>query len=332
MRVLNFEGLIETHPTLSIIVPVYNTKEFLPRCVESVLNQSFVDFELILIDDGSCDGCALMCDDYSANDSRIRVFHQFNAGVSSARNLGLDYVRGEWICFLDSDDEFLPGGLQTMIDCIKDDVDMVLAGYERYDENGSVFYSVDERVIQTLNKKRSLSTLYETHAPYYRYLGYICGRLFRKRIIQDNHLRFDPNLRIKEDTLFITRYILRSNGVTCFTTTPVYRYNDRMNSAMWETRNHFNSKYVDSLYALIKMKKEISSFFSSFSELVYIAKEGIWVRYWKIMEKMRKFNIEDHALQSQIKKDVLKEIGVDFFIRKKIKKFKRSVGNLFCES
>ena len=91
-------------PKISVIVPVYNTERFLQRCIDSVLAQTYQDFELLLIDDGSKDSSGAICDEYAAQDARVRVFHKKNGGVSSARNLGLDNVRGEWITFVDADD------------------------------------------------------------------------------------------------------------------------------------------------------------------------------------------------------------------------------------
>ena len=89
---------------ISVIVPVYNTSQFLPHCIDSILSQNFSDFELLLIDDGSTDGSGQICDAYAEKDNRIRVFHKKNGGVSSARNLGLCNAKGEWVTFVDSDD------------------------------------------------------------------------------------------------------------------------------------------------------------------------------------------------------------------------------------
>lgn len=92
-------------PKISCIVPVYNVEKYLRRCVDSILAQTFTDFELILVDDGSPDGCPAICDEYAEKDSRVRVIHQENKGVSAARNAGLDMARGEYVCFVDGDDE-----------------------------------------------------------------------------------------------------------------------------------------------------------------------------------------------------------------------------------
>ena len=305
--------------TLSIIIPVYNTEAYLPACIDSILSQSFSDFEVLLIDDGSKDGSGSICDAYAAKDSRIRVFHKANGGVSSARNLGLEHAAGEWIYFVDSDDEVLPGGLQTMINSISDDVDIVLAGYERYDENGRVFYRIDERIITLLDKRESLSTLYEAHGKYYEFLTYGWIRLLRNSIIQSHHLRFDIQLKNKEDTLFLVQYVCQSNGVTRFDTTPVYRYNERRDSAMGRWKFGFDHDYLDSLYALVKMKHEIASFFPRYSETFFIAGEGIWIRYNKILYKMNLLGIHDDILLAQMKEIIKKELGLGFFIRKKLR-------------
>lgn len=100
---------------VSCIIPVYNTQKYLPRCIESVLAQTFVDWEMLLIDDGSTDASGSICDEYAAKDERIRVFHKENGGISSARNLGLNYAQGEWIFFVDSDDSLPKTSLESLL-------------------------------------------------------------------------------------------------------------------------------------------------------------------------------------------------------------------------
>ena len=281
--------------------------------------QISTDQEVLLIDDGSSDGSGRICDDYARKDSRIRVFHKKNGGVSSARNLGLDNARGEWIYFVDSDDEILPGGLQTMVDCISDDVDIVLAGYKRYDDIGNVLYEINDRVVTLMDKRESLSTLYEGHGKYYDYLTYGCIRLLRNTIIQTQNLRFDTGIRNKEDTLFIAQYICRSNGITRFTTTPVYRYNQRKDSAMGKWASGFDYGFIDSLDALVKMKHEIETYYPVYSRLYFIAQEGIWIRFRRIVNKMKMLGFQDEALMNRMEGVVNKELRLGFFIRKKVR-------------
>lgn len=175
---------------ISVIIPVHNTEQYISCCLESVLSQSFTNIELILVDDGSKDGSGTICDEYAKKDHRIRVFHKENGGVSSARNLGLDNVRGEWVYFVDSDDELLPGSLQTLVDGITEDVDIVGGGYERFGSNGELLEAVDERVTTTLSKEETLLIVSNDRPKYYSYLGYMWMWMFRSSVIRRHHLRF----------------------------------------------------------------------------------------------------------------------------------------------
>ncbi len=103
---------------ISVIVPVYNTEEYLPRCLDSIIGQTFDNIEVIVVDDGSTDNSYSVCREYAGRDTRIRLFHKENGGASSARNLALDKVQGEYIVFVDSDDYILKDALQTAYDAI----------------------------------------------------------------------------------------------------------------------------------------------------------------------------------------------------------------------
>ena len=114
-------------PKISVIIPVYNAEKYLYRCIDSVLAQTYQDFELLLIDDGSKDSSGAICDEYAAKDARVRVFHKENGGVSSARNVGLDHARGEWITFVDADDWISMDWLKEMM--THSDSDLVIADF-----------------------------------------------------------------------------------------------------------------------------------------------------------------------------------------------------------
>ena len=117
-------------PIISVIVPVYNVEPYLTRCLDSILVQTFSDFELLLVDDGSSDCCGAICDTYAQKDSRVRVYHQTNAGVSHARNTGLDHARGQYVVFVDSDDYVLPGYLHSLYEdvCGHSGVGLIIQG------------------------------------------------------------------------------------------------------------------------------------------------------------------------------------------------------------
>src|SRR5690606_27364966 len=123
-------------PKVSVIIPVYNAEKYLRECLDSVLAQTFTDFEVLLINDGSTDASGKICDEYAEKDSRIKVFHKENGGVSSARNLGLDNAKGEWISFVDSDDTIEQETLATLANEVKDlDIDGVIFGYKKLINN-----------------------------------------------------------------------------------------------------------------------------------------------------------------------------------------------------
>ena len=163
-------------PDLSIIVPVYGVEKYLSRCIDSILNQTFRDFELILIDDGSPDNCGAICDDYAARDSRIKVIHQQNKGVSAARNAALDVAIGSYLGFVDGDDWVEPEMYETMIDAMKQwQTDMVVCGSNHFNEKGQYLRSIltSEGVY---DKEQMLSMLYGQPNPLG---GGCCNKLIR---------------------------------------------------------------------------------------------------------------------------------------------------------
>ena len=126
-------------PLLSIIVPVYDVERYLPKCMDSILAQTFTDFELILVEDGSPDNCPALCDAAAEKDARIRVIHQKNGGLSAARNAGLDAARGAWIGFVDSDDYIAPEMYEVLYQAVQSTgADLALCDYAEVDETGAL--------------------------------------------------------------------------------------------------------------------------------------------------------------------------------------------------
>ena len=128
-------------PNISIIVPVYNAEQWLERCIDSIVAQTYADWELLLIDDGSTDCSGAICDRYAASDPRIQAFHKPNGGVSSARNLGLDHAQGEWITFVDSDDYTYPCWLENYDVGHNAEFDLICQGFET-DSDFTDYYGV----------------------------------------------------------------------------------------------------------------------------------------------------------------------------------------------
>lgn len=241
-----------TRPHISIIVPVYNTERYLSRCIDSILEQSFRDFELLLIDDGSKDGSGVICDEYAAKDRRVKVFHQANQGVSVARNVGIENAKGEWIYFPDSDDVIMPGALEMMMHMENERIDFVMCGYEVYDEDGECTYAVATRKQSVMSKEDALMEMFQSTD--YRYQGYLWNKLFRASVIRDNHLSFVQGIKFNEDRLMNVEYLCNIRGDVAYTTAPIYKYTERSTGAMASLTQRFNPYFLTDLDAFVKME------------------------------------------------------------------------------
>ena len=200
--------------SVSVIVPVYNAEKVVSRGIDSILDQSFKDFELILVDDGSTDNSGVICDNYAQQDGRVKVVHQVNAGVSAARNAGLKVAQGEWVTFVDSDDIVLDGFLESLVDAVNRDVriDLAYCGYAIIERSTSI---KTYRSATYIGKEQLHDVLSSTK------LLYRCSpwaKLFRRSIISDNGLQFDTNLTISEDRLFLYQYLIHVRGVAVTST------------------------------------------------------------------------------------------------------------------
>ena len=230
-------------PFISIIVPVYKAEQTLSRCLDSILVQTFTDFELLLIDDGSPDASGVICDEYALKDSRIRVFHKENGGVGSARNLGLDNARGEWICFVDSDDWIKECFLSEFCTNI-DGVDMVISGYRQFGDSSEII--VFNSALYDLREKVDLGQ--ENNAVCVFYCPW--RKLFRLSIIRERRIRFPEDLFLAEDTCFILDYLCFCNRIRIIPTTS-YMY--------YYSKKEAYGKYLMDLKNLIIHSKKLDS-------------------------------------------------------------------------
>lgn len=191
---------------ISIIVPIYNAEQYIHRCIDSILAQSFTDFELLLINDGSPDNCGVICDEYAAMDSRVRVFHKANGGVSSARNLGIECSQGEWITFIDADDYVHPEFLSSLYE--KHDFDLIVGSFQIVGSNDIWNGTLKDLSYDRITLRRDiieLSSMINFQTPW--------GKLFRTNIIKDNQITFDERIYIGEDSLFILKYLIYTETV-----------------------------------------------------------------------------------------------------------------------
>ncbi|MCM1312359.1 MAG: glycosyltransferase [Bacteroides sp.] len=229
-------------PKISVIVPVYNVEKYLHRCIDSILAQIFTDFELLLVDDGSTDGSGSICDEYAKKDSRVRVFHKANGGVSSARNMGLDHARGEWITFVDSDDWLADSFSFSMID--DDDEDLIVFSYEDTHED-RISYNIEEGCWKTAAEIREFMrqniNSFMMKCPW--------AKFYKRKLI--GNLRFDTNMRVSEDNLFVLNYLSKIQSCKVYEDL-MYIYNDE---------GVFERKYQQSIgQSIYTLKKILESF------------------------------------------------------------------------
>lgn len=196
-------------PMISIIVPVYNTEQYLHRCIDSVLAQTYKDFELLLIDDGSTDSSGAICDEYAEKDGRIKVFHKENGGVSDTRNKGMDLAQGKYLMFLDADDFWLQNDVLEVLVGKADeyDLDIVRGEYSAMHEDGTLAWN---REISTERRNHAGELLtnvefleYAIHGENFLFLS-----LFKRNSI--GTLRFEVGRIFLEDMLFYSTYLLQS--------------------------------------------------------------------------------------------------------------------------
>lgn len=219
---------------ISVIIPVYNVDKFLKKCLDSVLKQTYSDYEVILINDGSTDESAKLCKAYVNLDDRFQLINQSNRGVSAARNVGLKNVKGKYVTFVDADDMIAPQYLEMLYANLKNaDADISMCAWS-CNQKGKY---KNER-IEVWDKKQTLLSMFKNG----KINGNVCSKLYRRQCIEG--LEFDEKLRIGEDQIFAIQAISRVNTVV-FQDIPLYTYFIRNTSAM---NSKLDSRYWDVIY------------------------------------------------------------------------------------
>lgn len=234
-------------PLVSVIVPVYNAEFYLRDCVRSIIDQSYPRLEILLINDGSLDDSGVLCDALAETDDRIKVFHQENRGVSAARNVGLNNAIGEYIVFVDSDDQLSPNAVSLLLnDAIQHKAEVASAVKSLVKLNGETIdlYGNGALTVYTGLKPLQLSLDRD------RQTNSVCAKLFRRAFLED--VRFVEGKNINEDSFFLFECYLKQ-PVLVQHNEAVYRYFVRENS---NSRGRFSEKYLDMLY-FAKRKKEM---------------------------------------------------------------------------
>lgn len=296
---------MQEFPLISVIIPVYNTEQYLSSCLKSILSQTFNNFEVILINDGSTDQSGILCDEFVKQDSRIKVFHQENAGVSAARNVGLKYAQGKWITFVDSDDELMPDGLEVMINMVQggsENVDLVLAGYDTINHCSGISKSTFNLplTLKQMDRDNAIKLMYRSDF----YLCFICSKLYKNSIIKQSKLLFDETIYYSEDRLFVIQYLCNCKRQINYTTESVYKYHLRSNSAMLSLVNTFNYKSITGFYATLLMYETLRNI-GTCKKNIFYAVEDVVNSYDYTLNRMREFSINDKLLEKILRKKLI---------------------------
>lgn len=263
-------------PKISIIVPVYNTEQYLLQCIESVLSQTYINFELILIDDGSSDKSPDICDTYARKDNRIKVIHKLNGGVSSARNIGIDNSIGNWIAFIDSDDWVNTDYLDYLVKAIDNNNMLIVQGFKKLlkNDDNSTIVDLGNHIFPSNSYYDLFSKMKLCN------YGFPFAKLYSSEVIRVNNIRFDEDITMSEDMIFMLEYLLKIKTVKFISYSNYYYrvYTPGLCSKIPRTTSVFKlcrslSTIIDRMakqniinYDFIELKQIIVS---SFKELIF---------------------------------------------------------------
>lgn len=303
---------------ISIIVPVYNVEKYLKRCLDSIVNQSFNDFELILINDGSIDKSGIICDEYAQIDKRIKVVHKENEGVSLTRNLGISIASGEYITFIDSDDWIEQDFLKKAIEYIKkNNVSILITGFV-FENNKKIFNifngEKDEIFLNNEIKKEFLKQN--------KFSWTVYDKFFKREIIKK--YKFDSRIKIGEDMLFCWQIFKNIEKIGYL---PLYKYHYDISASKTMTSD-FSLKWFDGIKvkkAIYKDVKDISRELELLArivcivELVVLSKKAITSNVYGIKRLIK-------LLQYYIRKNIY---IVFLYPRSNIMTFRQRVGMIY---
>jgi len=237
---------------VSVIIPVYNTEKYLAACVESVLQQTDVFLEIILVDDGSTDASPRICDDYAQRYENIRTVHINNSGPATAKNEGLRLAQGSYIALTDSDDKMEPLMLSKMVTAgYKHNADIVCCNYKQIDEQGNVSHLNSTNQVYVLNHEEGLIHFFSKDKIY----SQCWTKLYKRQMLNEHHIENDPGLRTDEDFIFNIRAFVHAK-TTVIVDEPLYEYTHREGSlAHAYFKSHIN-QYIDNRIQRVKVTQD----------------------------------------------------------------------------
>lgn len=272
---------------ISVIVPVYNVEKYIKQCLESILNQTYKNLEIIIVDDGTKDSSGKICDEISKSDSRIKVIHQENQGLSGARNTGLKNTTGEYITFVDSDDYIGNKMFEKMLSTLKtNNADIVECGTIYCDEEGNYIKENTKNKIEIYEKDIQMKELI--------FSGNIttmsCGKLYKKDLLKNFEF---PIGKYHEDT-FTTYKLLHNSQKIIILNQGFYHYRQVYGSIM---NSNFNIKHLDSIEAVLERSKFIEKYYPQYKKYDYA---NICYSCCKVYERIILSNFNDKEVERKL--------------------------------
>lgn len=240
---------------LSVIIPVYQAENFLDRCVKSVLASTYTNLEVILVDDGSKDNSSFLCDEWAQKDTRVKVIHKENYGVSSSRNAGIEASNGEFITFVDSDDYISETAYATSLSFFKDNVVCVEFNDSYCDANGLPYCDISKRG-ETLFFSSSISSL--EHYWDNGINSAVWCRIFKTGILKKNNIRFDASSTIEEERAFVVKYFTSCEGTSVALNNCFYYYVNTVCGATKKVNSSQITSVINNFHSLIPICASVS--------------------------------------------------------------------------
>lgn len=237
---------------VSVIIPVYNTEKYLSACIESVLQQTDISLEIILVDDGSKDSSGNICDNYAEKYDNIKAIHIPNSGPATAKNIGLKHVQGNYIALTDSDDKMEPLMLFKMVSAgYKYDADIICCNYKQVDEQGHVSHLNSTNQQYVLNHEEGLIHFFSKNKIY----SQCWTKLYKRQMLIDNGIENDPGLRTDEDFIFNIRAFIKAR-TTVIVDEPLYEYTHRSSSLAHAYYKKNISQYIDNRIQRVQVTQD----------------------------------------------------------------------------
>lgn len=259
---------------VSVIIPVYNTEKYLKACIDSVIQQTLVSFEVILVDDGSTDSSASICDSYAAKYHHIKAIHIQNSGPATAKNEGLKIAQGNYIALTDSDDKMEPLMLHKMVSAgYGHNADIICCNYKQIDEQGRVSHLNSTNQQYVLDHEKGLIHFFSKDKIY----SQCWTKLYKRQMLVEHHIENDPGLRTDEDFIFNIRAFTYAQK-TIIVDEPLYEYTHRENSLAHAYFKKNISQYIDNRIKRVQVTQEA------------VKSETETIREWSIVHIIMYYN------------------------------------------